>query len=488
MNSRHVQRFRRNRVETDGDGHGVIRIGRPWAIGALVAATCALMWTSLLTAGCKRQSGSAQTALAVATPAGEQAAEEHDHEEHAGDDDAHDHGADEHGHEHGADGHADEHGGDEHAAEVKLTAEAIARYGIRVDRASAQILRPTFVAPARVAFNSEAMAHVGSPLVGRVAELPARLGDVVQKGDVLLVVESPELGETQSNYLQRRIQVEAAIPAVDLAKSALDRTTRLYESGGIALDVQQRLEAEYRAAWGVQRSAESALLGAENKLHLLGMDQQAVEQLTESGEVQPRYAIRAPIPGRVVQREVTLGELVSPEKEALLVLADTTTLWVLADVPDARLPEVTIDAPAWLKSGAVNGHRHEGTVSYISPMVDPRTRSAQVRVAVQCEHGTLWPGMFVQVEITATDQANPDRSPVVAVPEDALQTVEGVPSIFVPVPNEANTFARRTVSLGKPVAGLVPIHSGLVEGDWYVAAGTFILKAELGKASAEHQH
>lgn len=388
----------------------------------------------------------------------------------------------------------DEHAGhkhraEEHSDEVVLTPEAVERYGVQVEQASLYKLRPSFLAPARVAFNAEAMAHVGSPLPGRVVELRVRLGDIVSKGDVLLVVESPELGEAQSEFLQKRIMAQTSVAAVELAKNALDRATRLYEQNkGIALNEVQKREVEFKSSQAAFQTSQSAAVAAENKLHLLGMDQASVEKLAETGEVNPRFTIVAPIPGRIVEREVTLGELVSPEKEALIVIADTTTLWVLADVPEARLPEVSIGAGAWLKSGAVNGHKHEGQVSYISPMVDPRTRSAEVRIAVQCEHGTLWPGMFVQVEITVTDQANPDPPPVIAVPEDALQTVDGVPSIFVPVPDEANTFARRPITIGKPVAGLVPVYSGLVEGEAFVAAGSFILKAELGKASAEHRH
>ena len=77
---------------------------------------------------------------------------------------------------------------------------------------------------------------------------------------------------------------------------------------------------------------------------------------------------------------------------------------------------------------------------------------------------------------------------MVAVPDVAVQTVEGGPAIFVPVEGEPNTFAKRAVTIGKPVGGLVPIHSGLVEGERFVAAGTFILKADLGKGSAAHEH
>jgi cobalt-zinc-cadmium efflux system membrane fusion protein len=74
------------------------------------------------------------------------------------------------------------------------------------------------------------------------------------------------------------------------------------------------------------------------------------------------------------------------------------------------------------------------------------------------------------------------------VPEDAVQTVEGSPAVFVPVAGEANTFQKRAVTVGRQVGGLVPVHTGLAEGELFVSAGTFILKAELGKGSAQHEH
>lgn len=386
-------------------------------------------------------------------------------------------------------GHDHDHGEGRPGAEIALTPEAIERYGVKLAQATAHTLKPTFVAPARVAFNAEAMAHVGSPLAGRVVDLPAKLGDLVRKGDVLIGVESPELGEAQSDFLQKRIMAQTSAAAVELSKNALDRATRLYEQNkGIALDELQKREVEYKSAQAALRTSQSAAVAAENRLHLLGMDQAGVGRLAETGEVNPRSAILAPLAGRVVERAVTLGELVSPATEALIVIADTTTLWVLADVPEARLAEVVVGADAWIRTGGTEDHKHAGQVSYISPMVDPRTRSAQVRIAAHCEHGALWPGMFVQAEIAVTDRANPEPRPIIAVPEGALQTVEGLPTVFVPVPDEPNTFAPRTVSVGKPVAGLVPIHSGLVEGEWVVTAGSFILKAELGKATAEHRH
>ena len=414
--------------------------------------------------------------------------DEHDDSHH--DHDGHNHDEHDHeGHDHGEHDHDDAHSKDEHAAEITLTAEAVARYGIKVETASVHTLRPRFVAPARVAFNAEAIAHVGSTLPGRVVELAVRLGDAVTKGDLLLVVESPQLGEAQSDFLQKLIAVQTTMATVDLAKNALERAKRLYdENRGIALDEVQKREVEYKVAQAAIRTAEATATAAENKLHVLGMTQEAVEAVKASGEVNPRFAIVAPISGEVVEREITLGELVHPEREKLLVLAAVDTLWVLADVPEAHLPEIALGAQVWINAGSLDPHQHEGEISYVAPMIDPHTRTVSVRVAVACEDRSLKPGMFVQVEIASTDRHNPKATSVVAVPDAAVQTIEGAAVVFVPVPDETNTFAARRISVGEAVGGLVPVHSGLDEDEAYVASGSFLLKADLGKATAEHQH
>lgn len=397
----------------------------------------------------------------------------------------------------GAGGHAEGDGhdhGDEaaHADEVKLTGEAIERYGVKVEPAQLWQLRPTFTVPARVAFNTEAMAHVGSPLPGRAVEIKVKLGSVVKVGDDLVVVESPELGEAQSDFLLKTTAVQTAQPAVDLAKTAWERAKGLYEkSEAMALTEVQKREGEFKAAVAAMRSAEASAVAAENRLHLLGMKQPEVEALAASGEVNPSFTIHAPIAGQVVEREVTLGELVSPERESLLIIADTTVLWVLADIPEARIHEVAVGATAWVKVGSVDAPRYEGSIAFISPMVDAATRTAQVRIEVRGSEqpgSALKPGMFAQVEIVASSPSASEPPAVVAVPEQAVQTVEGGPALFVPVPGEANTFAKRSVTVGKTVGGLIPIYSGLVDGEQFVAAGSFILKAELGKAGAEHVH
>lgn len=440
--------------------HGVTQRARP-------AASALLVSLALLTS-CDGQGKDSHSAVPRVN-----AAEQGDHSQ-------------EDGHAHAAEGES------EHADEVMLTSDAVARYGIKTQAAQLWVLRPTVTAPARVGFNTEAMAHVGSPLRGRMAEVNVRVGDSVKAGQKLAVIESPELGEAQADYLQRRVAVENTGPAVELSKVAWERAQGLYDkSQGISLTEVQRREAEYKVSIAALKAAESSRTAAANRLHLLGMSQEAIEALATTGEVVPRYAIRAAIDGVVVQREVTLGELVGPDRDYLMVLADATKLWVLADVPEAKLLRIHAGAKAWISVGSLNeagSKRFEGAVAFISPFVDPTTRTAQVRIEVPMAELGLRPGMFAQAEIVETDPGEPSPPPVVAVPEDAIQTVEGGPALFVPVEGEPNTYAKRAVTIGRVVGGLIPVFSGLVEGELFVSEGTFILKADLGKGAAAHEH
>jgi cobalt-zinc-cadmium efflux system membrane fusion protein len=373
--------------------------------------------------------------------------------------------------------------------QIVIQPTAVRAFGVKLEPAALRTLTPSFTAPARVAYNAEAIAHVGSPLPGRVVELRARLGDVVSKGEVLLVVESPELGEAQSDYLQKQILAKTAVATVDLAKNGLDRATRLYEQNkGIALDEVQKREVEYKAAQAAVRTAEAAAMAAENKLHMLGMDQSSAEALRDSGEVNPRFSIVAPLAGRVVEREVTLGHLVSPDKEALIVLADTTRLWVLVDVPEMRLNDVAVGSTARITVPALPSSSFEGVVSLISAELNEATRTAQIRVEVDNADERLRPGMFAQAEITGPASVRQGGAGVLAVPESAVQTIEGKPVVFVPFPEKANTFLKRPVTLGEAVGGMFPVLYGLREGETIVVAATFILKAELGKSTAKHEH
>lgn len=389
---------------------------------------------------------------------------------------AHAHG----GGEEGGEGHV--HG--EHEDEVKLTPEAIQANRVRVAAAEKKVLVSTLTAPARLGFNTEQVAHVGSILKGRVSEMKVRLGDTVRKGDPLVIVDSSELGEAQSDYLQKLVAAEISKPAIELAKNAHERAQQLYDKNqGISLTELQKRLGEYQTAQGAAGAATAALTASDNRLQLLGMTTEAIQTLGKTKQLSPKYTIVAPIDGQVVEREATLGELVSPEKEHLLTLADVRTVWVFADVPEARLAEVAVGAKAKVTVAASQGDAVEGTVSYILPQLDATTRTGRVRIEVKNEQFALRPGMFATAEITTSTSDG-----VVVVPDAAVQTVEGEPAVFVPHPKEANTFVKRQVGVGPAVDGMVPVFAGLKEGERYVASGSFILKAQIGKEGAAHEH
>ncbi len=380
---------------------------------------------------------------------------------------------------------AEEQGAGEHVDQVDLPLDVLQRHGVRVETAEKRVLVPTFRVPAQVAFNSEGIAHVGIPVKGRVAEIRVRLGDEVERGQCLLVVESAELGEAQSDYLVKRAAARNGVPGVELARSAHERARGIFEKDqGIALAEVQKREADLRAAEAGLRAAESQEMAARNRLVLLGLAPESIEQLATSREIDPVFPVCAPIAGRVIEREATLGEFVGPEREALVVLADMQKLWILADVPGGRLNELREGARARVLLGSGEEHWCEGIVSFISPALDPATRSVRVRIEPREQHGELRPGIFAQAEI---ESANGERGPVVAVPEAATQTIEGRTVVFVPVAGKDRTFEPRWVRCGEPVLGQVAVLEGLSEGEPYVAEGSFLLKAELLKSTAAEE-
>lgn len=375
--------------------------------------------------------------------------------------------------------------------QIVILPTAVKAFGVKLEPAAVRTLVPSFSAPARVAYNTERMAHIGSAVVGRVAALPVRQGDAVKEGDTLLVVDSPELGEAQSDYVQKRTMAQAAAPIVDFARNAAERAKKLYdESEGISLtEVQKRL-AEQQIAESALLNARAAMTGASNRLQLLGMTEDEIKALGETGTITPRYTVRAPIGGQVIRRDVTLGELVRPDRDSLLVVADTSRLWVLVDVPEMRLREVAVGSTARITVAAFPGETFEGTVSFISADLNEATRTAQVRVEVDNARGLLRPGLFARAEIVgapggADGQAS---AAMLAVPESAIQTIEGKPVVFVPFTEKPDTFLKRPVTLGEPVGGMLPVLYGLREGEPIVIAASFILKAQLGKSSAKHEH
>ena len=213
------------------------------------------------------------------------------------------------------------------------------------------------------------------------------------------------------------------------------------------------------------------------------MTQPDVARLEETGAIRPQAEIRAPIGGTVVERGVTLGETVNPEQSHLFVVADLRQLWLLVEVPSAQAVALKAGQSVTLTDPAT-GRIATATLDYVSPVASPGARTIRARAVVDNRSGSWRPGMFVTAKLPAS--AAVVRS--VAVPAEAVQDIGGQPMVFVPVPGEANTFEAREVAVGPEIDGWRPVKSGLVDGEALVVRGGFLLKAELGKAMAGHDH
>jgi len=422
-------------------------------------------------------------ALLVPAACGHATGEGHEEGAHADDE-----------HRHDAEEDAEEKTDAHHLAEnrrdceddVTLPAGAVERYGIEVEPAREVTLTATISAPGHLAFPQGAVARVGSAVAGRVVELRVRSGDRVAQGDPLLVIESPTLGEAQSEYLQRRTVATTAGPALELSRDAARRAQQLYESvKGISLSEVQRREAELRQGERDLELARAAEAAAHDRLLLLGMSAARIRSLEETGKVEPRSYVLAPIGGRVVEVSATLGELVDPEKDRLVVIGDLSRLWAIAEVSESRLAEVAIGAPARVKVPALQHAGCEGRVAAIPTTLEASTRTAEVRIEVPNPDETMLPGMFIQVEIESSRGAG---TKTLAVPDGAVLNVEGRPSVFIPIDPGGSVYCKHEIEVGTAVGEQIPVLAGLTAGDLVVVSGAFLLKAEHGKASAQHEH
>ncbi|SEH98857.1 divalent metal ion exporter adaptor subunit IhpB [Tardiphaga sp. OK245] len=198
----------------------------------------------------------------------------------------------------------------------------------------------------------------------------------------------------------------------------------------------------------------------------------------ESNQSLSVYEMRAPISGTVIDRQISLGEYASEQKPAFIV-ADISTVWVDLSVYRRNLPRVRIGDRILIDVGD-GGKPIEASLSYISPVGSSDTQSALARAVVPNIDMRLRTGLFVSARLILS------AKPVaIAVRVSAIQTVENRSVVFV---RSGDKFEARDVELGARDSDNVEILFGLLDGDRYAAKNSFIVKAELGKGSASHEH
>jgi cobalt-zinc-cadmium efflux system membrane fusion protein len=347
---------------------------------------------------------------------------------------------------------------------VTLPAGSPRLSGIRVAPVqSGEIPCDEISAPGKVEVNPNRVARVLMPTSGRIRQVLVRLGDSVAEGQALVLIDSPESGEAITAYRQAMSQVRQGRAALEKAKSDLARLQDLYEHFAAALKDVQNARNEQAQAEAALEQAQAARDAATHRLEILGLN-------PEKG-AQP-LTVRSPISGKVLEIAVTAGEYRSDTAASLMTVADLSSVWVAADVPESSIRLIDVGEFVEVELAAYPGEVLRGRVMRIADTVDPATRCIKVQTQLDNRSGRMRPEMFGRIRHTH----GTCRVPV--APAGAVVHVEAGTVVFVE--RGAGDFEAVPVRTGEVRSRLVPLLSGVSEKDRIVVEGAVLLKAQLG--------
>jgi cobalt-zinc-cadmium efflux system membrane fusion protein len=348
------------------------------------------------------------------------------------------------------------------------------QWGVVLGRAEMASGPAVITLPGVLRFDDTRTAHVNSLVPGQVVSLAVDLGTAVRRGQVLATIHAPDVSQAKAAFLQAAAKAE-------LASREHERGRVLFQQEAIDQKdlLRRRADAEHAA---------SDVGAAESRLHSLGFDQAAVDALLDRARrdesrgrhedlTEPYLHLTAPVAGRVIERQVLAGQHVNPDK-LLFVIADLSTVWALLDAREGDLPSLSVGRPVRVRTSVYPARAWDGLITYVGDVVDERSRTVKVRVAIRNDGFLLKPNMFVQGEVA--DLANQARD-VLSVPEDAVQTVNGDTVVFVRL--ASGRFVATPVEVAERRGGRRAVLRGLTGSESVVVAGAFSLKAELLKSS-----
>lgn len=370
--------------------------------------------------------------------------------------------------------HADDHADDEdHTGDgerrneglIRLSPVALREFGIEVRSAGAGQVVRVLTLPGEIVLNADQVAHIVPRVGGIVKRVDKRLGDTVKLGEVMAVLESRELAEAKASYL-------AAAQRLDLARATFTSSEELATKGILP-------ELEFLAVRRERDEAGIRVRAAEHQLYALGLTHEETAGISQEGdEVFSIYELRAPFAGTVIEKHITLGEVVTNESD-VFELADLSTVWVNLTVYQKDLATVSVDQSVVISAGH-GVPEASGTIEYVSPVIEEATRTATARLVLPNPDGHWRPGLFVtgevQVEAVHVD---------VLIPKTALQRVDERTVVFV---ETDEGLELRPVTVGRSDNRNVEISEGLNPGDRYVSTNAFTLTSELEKAGFEAGH
>ena len=346
---------------------------------------------------------------------------------------------------------------------VTLSPEMQKSAGIEIKYVASEAVAVSLAATALIEMNMDRVAKIGPRVTGRAVRISASQGDRVKAGQALAYLDSVELDQLWADY--RKAQGKAA-----LARKSLQREETLF---------QQKVSPEKDVLKARQEvgEGEADLSLAQERFRLVGVDVAQFEATKGNGTL--LVPLTSPLGGVVIEKAVTQGEIVNPER-TLFVVADLSTLWLVIDVYEKDIARIRIGAGVKVSVTAFPDQIFGGKVSYITDVVDEKTRTAKARVTIDNSGALLKPGMFATI-LTEARSGGTER--LIAVPEEAVQMDGTKRYVFVQV--SPDKFKRRDIETGRTLGKRLEITAGLRAGEAVAVKGSFILKSELKKGELE---
>jgi cobalt-zinc-cadmium efflux system membrane fusion protein len=343
--------------------------------------------------------------------------------------------------------------------EVWLSPEQNRQAKLVLDRVAEHAVGGIVRTVGRLTFDDRRVAHIFSPLNGRVTRLLVDPGQRVVAGQTLALIDSPDLGSALSDARK----ADAALVAAD---HEFARQKELYGAHAGALRDLETAEANFKTASAERDRAR------QRAAALYAPDAQGVSQ---------GFQLKSPIAGEVIARTANNGtEVVGQYGQGsaveLFTVGEIDHLWLLADLYELDIFRVAVGSPVEINVPGYPGNPIKARVDWVSGTLDPATRTAKVRCALDNPGRRLKPEMFAQVAI----QVEPGRA--LAVPRGAVIRIGSQTFAFVDLglrPDGSRRFERRPIQVEDQTDGdLLPVRSGLKAGESLVTQGAMLLAGQ----------
>jgi cobalt-zinc-cadmium efflux system membrane fusion protein len=312
---------------------------------------------------------------------------------------------------------------------------------------------------ARIEADATRQARVGSPVRGRITELLAFEGQRVKRGQPLAVVYSTDLSDAQFAFLK-------AVSQENLSERAVERGKQLLDADVIGSAEQQRRQAEL-----VQATAEVSSL--RQQLQALGMSESSIRDLESSRRLNSRYEISASSDGTVLERSITVGQIVQ-QADAAFLLADLSNVWLVADIPEQNAGDIAAGKAVQAEVAAFPGETIAGHLSFVSATVNPESRTVRVRMNVANPRGRYKPAMLATMSLK--DKVQRER----VIPVTAVVRENNHDNVFIQT--GPRTFVLREVQLGGEFGDVRALTAGIEPNETIVVDGAFHVNNERKKA------